>query len=59
MKKKTNGMFVPLTKQEMAEINGGNPGLTLALLGLMYSMWTFGYQMGKDRAEADRRAEQK
>ena len=47
--------FVELSAQELEEVNGGNPGLIIGAAALFLAAFAFGYQVGKDRAEADRR----
>lgn len=43
-----------LNAQELESVNGG-AGLIIAVAALVLAAIAFGYQMGKDRAEADRR----
>lgn len=50
---KNNVLLQEMDKNEMQEINGGFDPVGVITLAL--ALVAFGYQMGKDRAEADRR----
>ena len=41
-----------MSESEMAEVNGG---LIIEVIAVCAALFTMGYQMGKDCAEADRR----
>jgi lactobin A/cerein 7B family class IIb bacteriocin len=50
---KNNVLMQEMDKNEMQEINGGIDPVSVITLAL--ALVAFGYQMGKDRVEADRR----
>lgn len=47
--------FQELSLEELEVANGGYAGLVIAAAALILATFAFGYQIGKDRAEADRR----
>ncbi|MEN6324361.1 MAG: class IIb bacteriocin, lactobin A/cerein 7B family [Proteiniphilum sp.] len=47
--------FQELSLEELSVVNGGYLGLILAAAALTLATFAFGYQIGKDRAEVDRR----
>lgn len=47
--------FQELSLEELGVVNGGFAEWVLAAAALVLATFAFGYQIGKDRAEADRR----